>query len=118
MFLFNSRFSSSISIKHRLLLWLLIPVILILGVTGHITYRISRHFISIALERSVMLQTMALSHEIEAFLERCKKNLIMMAQNKIDPLDLRHFLANIKQLARFRIARSLISRKKIKIIFL
>lgn len=87
---------SSISIKNRLLLWLLIPVILILAVTGHITYRISRHFISIALERTVMLQTMALAHEIEAFLERCKKNLLMLAQNRSDLASMRHFLASMK----------------------
>ncbi|HAO21366.1 MAG TPA: hypothetical protein DCQ37_13395, partial [Desulfobacteraceae bacterium] len=90
----NNGNSTSISIKSRLLLWLILPVIFILMITGYITYRVSRYFINIALERTFILQTKVLAHETEKFLEQCRQDLLLIAQDAVDLAKMRRFLAN------------------------
>lgn len=96
MLLLNNEISTSIGIKSRLLLWLILPVIFILMITGYITYRVSRYFINIALERTFILQTRVLAHKTENFLEQCRQDLLLIAQDSVDLAKMRRFLANMK----------------------
>lgn len=72
---FKNGFKSG-NIKTKLLVCIIPPVVLILAITGYITYRITYHFINIALERIIKVQTLAFTHEVEKFLEKCKQDLI------------------------------------------
>jgi len=81
------------NIKTKLLVFIIPPVILILAITGYITYRVTCHFINIALERTISVQTLAFTHEVEKFFEKCKQDLIFIAQDNLDVAKMRGFLA-------------------------
>jgi DNA-binding NtrC family response regulator len=81
------------SIKTRLMIGLIPPVLIILIVTGYITYFISSKFINSAIERSSQLQVMALNHEIEYFLDHCRQDLSNLAKENVSEDALRRFLA-------------------------
>ena len=68
------------SIKTRLMIGLIPPVLIILIITGYLTYFISSKFINSAIERSSQLQVMALTHEIEYFLDHCRQDLSNLAK--------------------------------------
>jgi len=95
MSVFKNGFKSG-SIKTKLLVCIIPPVVLILAITGYITYRITYHFINIALERIIRVQTLAFTHEVEKFLEKCKQDLMFIAQENLDAAKMRSFLANNK----------------------
>lgn len=84
------------NIKTKLLVWMIPPVVLILALTGYITYRITCHFIEIALERIIGVQTLAFTHEVEKFLEKCKQDLMLIAQDNLDVAKMRSYLVNTR----------------------
>jgi len=92
---FKNGFKSG-NIKTKLLVCIIPPVVLILAITGYITYRITYHFINIALERVIRVQTLAFTHEVEKFLEKCKQDLMFIAQDNLDIAKMRSFLASNK----------------------
>ena len=53
------------SLKTRLMIGLIPPVVLIMMITGYVTYLISKQSISNAIERTSRLQTVAVRNEIE-----------------------------------------------------
>jgi DNA-binding NtrC family response regulator len=84
------------SLKTRLMLGLIPPVVLIMVVTGYITYLISKQSIGDAIQRSSRLQTAAVRNEIEGYLERCRQDIIYLAQENITPPVLQKFIAKQK----------------------
>ena len=68
------------SLTTKLMITLIPSVVVILMTTGIINYKLSNNFIGIALERTVTLRNLALTHEVESYLERCKQDLLFMAQ--------------------------------------
>jgi len=92
---FKNGFKSG-NIKTKLLVCIIPPVVLILAITGYVTYRITCHFINIALERTIRVQNLAFTHEVEKFLEKCKQDLMFIAQDNLDAAKMRSFLANHK----------------------
>lgn len=76
----------------RLLLALVPSLILLLAVTGYLTYRLSADFIAIALQRNVRVQNLAQVHAIEEYIERAKSNLLFLAQEAVSFHSLREFL--------------------------
>ena len=81
------------SLHTKLILWLIPPVMIILMITGYLSYRVSYQFINTALERTVKLQTRAIAHDIEQFFEQCKQDLLFIAQNQTDFDQIGSFLA-------------------------
>jgi hypothetical protein len=64
----------------RLAFWGIPPVVAIILVTGFIAYSASNHFIGLALERSVKLQTRAMARELELELAQYRRDLLFLAQ--------------------------------------
>lgn len=80
------------------LLFSLLPVILIIIlIVGAASYKVSKDYIRIALGRTVTMQTLAIAHDIEIFMENCaidlrffaccrtdRENLMQQFQNRIE----------------------------------
>ncbi len=81
------------SLKTRLMLGLIPPVIVLMTLTGYFTYMVSRQFINSALERSTLLETLSLRNEIEGLLDRLREQLIDLSSNTVHPEVLIRFLA-------------------------
>ncbi|WP_432736128.1 sigma 54-interacting transcriptional regulator [Maridesulfovibrio sp. FT414] len=62
-------------LRGKLLLSLLPTVLIIILVVGAASYKVSKNYIRIALGRTVTMQTLALVHEIELFMENCATDL-------------------------------------------
>ncbi|MGE5256976.1 MAG: sigma 54-interacting transcriptional regulator [Hyphomicrobiales bacterium] len=75
------------------MLGLIPPVVLIMVITGYITYLISKQSISNAIERTTRLQIVAVRNEIENYLERSRQDICHLAQQTITPDALSRFLA-------------------------
>jgi DNA-binding NtrC family response regulator len=88
----RSAFQTS-SLKTRLMVGLIPPVVVIMMITGYVTYYISKQSISTAVERTTRLQTVAVGNEIEVLLERCRQDLANLAQEAVTPGLLQRFLA-------------------------
>jgi DNA-binding NtrC family response regulator len=84
------------SLKTRLMLGLVPPVVIIMILTGYITYLISRQSIGNAIERTSRLQTVAVRNEIENYLDRCRQDITYLAQENITPEALGRFLLKPK----------------------
>ncbi len=80
------------SLKTRLMIFLIPPVLCILIATGYINYLISKQFINSAIERSSQLQAMAVKREIESFLDRWREDLSRLSQDTVTAENLRRFL--------------------------
>lgn len=89
------------SLRIRTKLWLtLVPTVLaILAVTGYATHWFARQFLQEAVRRTVLLQTLAVAHEYEMFMARCREDVQWLAQGPWTEEGLR------EQWARFRAAR-------------
>ncbi|MFW5488053.1 MAG: sigma 54-interacting transcriptional regulator [Desulfovibrio sp.] len=89
------------SMTTKLMITLIPCVVVILMTTGIINYKLSHNFIDIALERTVILRNLALTNEVENYLERCKQDLLFMAAlSPGEPLtaeDMRAFLLRTRQ---------------------
>lgn len=90
------RTANSLSLMAKLLLWLLPSVVLIVLAEGFMSYRVSYNFIDIALERTVRVQTLAIAHDVNNFLETCKQDLLFVAQGAVNEKELLDFLARKK----------------------
>ncbi len=75
--------NNSIGIRLRTkLLFVLIPsIMIVLIITGNITYLTSSHFLNQALERSARIQARAISHEIESAFAQYRHSLFFIARN-------------------------------------
>jgi DNA-binding NtrC family response regulator len=78
------------------MLGLVPPVVIIMILTGYITYLISRQSIGNAIERTSRLQTVAVRNEIENYLDRCRQDITYLAQENITPEALGRFLLKPK----------------------
>ncbi len=87
----------TLSLKNKLMISLIPPVVALLAVTGYITSQISYKFIEIALERNVRVQTLAIKHEVESYLDHCKQNLLFAAGNNLDAERMQDFLVSMKK---------------------
>jgi DNA-binding NtrC family response regulator len=83
----------SSSLKTRLIIGLIPPVLIILMVTGYINYSISREIISNAVERSSKLQALSARQAVESFLERWRLDVCNLSQERIDAESIYRFLA-------------------------
>ncbi len=81
------------SLKTRLMLGLIPPVVIIMMFTGYVTYLISRQSIGNAIQRTSQLQTVAVRNEIEGYLERCRQDIAHLAQENITPQVMHRFIA-------------------------
>ncbi len=87
-----SRLRSS-TIKSKLYFTLMPALVLLLTITGYLTYRFSADYIAIALQRNVKVQNLGQCAAIETFLETCKQDLLFMASGMVDAPALRDFLS-------------------------
>lgn len=76
----------------KLILTLMPSLIILLAVTGFLTYRLSADHIAIALQRNVKVQNLGQVQAIEDYLESCKRALLFVAQGRADAASLRVFL--------------------------
>lgn len=81
------------SLKTRLMLGLIPPVVFIMAVTGYVTYLISKQYIGNAVQRTSRMQTVAVRNEIEGYLERCRQDVTYLAQEYINPRVLQKFIS-------------------------
>jgi DNA-binding NtrC family response regulator len=75
------------------MLGLIPPVVIIMIITGYVTYYFSKQSISEAVERTTRLQTVAVGNEIEFLLDRCRQDLTNLAREAVTPEMLQRFLA-------------------------
>lgn len=70
------------SLRIRTKLWLtLVPTVLsILIVMGYVSHWFSSRFLQEAVRRTVLLQTLAVVHEYEMFMDRCREDLFWLSQ--------------------------------------
>ncbi|MBG0788933.1 MAG: sigma 54-interacting transcriptional regulator [Desulfovibrionaceae bacterium] len=76
-------------LRGKLLLALLPPIVAILLATGYASYTVTEEFIDIALERTVNLHTLAVAHEVEQFLDECRRDLLYFARGDLSTDGLR-----------------------------
>lgn len=86
---FASKVMAGLGLRGKLLLALLPSIVVILLATGYASYKVSEGFIGIALERSVTTHTMAMAHEMEQYLGRCRTDLLFLAQGEMAAAPLR-----------------------------
>lgn len=86
-----------LSLKNKLMISLIPPVVVLLAVTGYITNQISYKFIDIALERNVRVQTLAIKHEVENYLAHCKQDLLFASGKELNVEEMRDFLVNMRK---------------------
>jgi len=85
------------SLRTKLMVMLMPPVLAILTVTGYVTYQVSVDFLRIALGRNVRVQTLAMRHELESFLADCRRDILFLAQQDLTPEALAEFMADVRQ---------------------
>ncbi len=83
------------SLRTKLLITLIPSLILILLVTGYITYLTSHHFLNQALERTARIQVKAMTHEINSVIARSNQNLLSIAQFFFSGINLQHPFARL-----------------------
>lgn len=76
-------------LRGKLLLALLPPIVAVLLTTGYASYTVTEEFIDIALERTVKLHTLAVAHEVEQYLDECRRDLLFFAEGDLSPDGLR-----------------------------
>jgi len=80
------------SIRKKLLVFLIPPVVAILGATGLILNVFSNEYIDIALGRSSLTLTLAQAREVELLLAGCREDIISLANRPMTRERLRHFM--------------------------
>jgi len=80
------------SLGTRLLVFLIPSVIVIVLLTGRINYITASKFIDIAVQRNARLQSMAVAHEMENLLSRCRNDLRYLSRGPVDHASLRDFI--------------------------
>lgn len=86
------------SFRIRTKLWLtLVPTVLtILIVTGYVSHWFSSRFLREAVRRTVLLQTLAVAHEYEMFMARCREDLLWLSQGDFTEEHLRTVWAGFR----------------------
>jgi DNA-binding NtrC family response regulator len=84
------------SLKTRLMLGLIPPVICIILLAGYFSYQVSKQSIGSAVQRATRLQALAARNAIEAYLDRFREDISYLAQEPITPSALHRFLAKSK----------------------
>ncbi len=86
------------SLRIRTKLWLtLVPaVVTILAVTGYVTHWFSRQFLQEAVRRTVLLQTLAVAHEYETMMSRCREDVVELSLGAVTEEGLRKKWAHLK----------------------
>eukprot|EP00828_Plagiopyla_frontata_P040926 TRINITY_DN5682_c0_g1_i2.p3 TRINITY_DN5682_c0_g1~~TRINITY_DN5682_c0_g1_i2.p3 ORF type:complete len:258 (+),score=77.85 TRINITY_DN5682_c0_g1_i2:975-1748(+) len=74
---------AGLGLRGKLLLALLPSIVVILLATGFASYKVSEGFIGTALERSVSMHTMAMAHEMEQYLNRCRTDLLFLSKGEM-----------------------------------
>lgn len=77
--------------RKRLLVALIPPVLLILVLTGYLTAWISNKYLSEEVNRSLQIQTAALSRQFELFFQDCQQELQILASTSISQENLASF---------------------------
>jgi len=80
------------SIRKKLLVFLIPPVICILGATGIVLNVFSNRYIDLALGRSSLTMTLAQAHEIEILLEGSREDIVALAHQAMTRERLRDFM--------------------------
>ena len=80
------------SIRKKLLVFLIPPVVVVLAATGLVLNVFSNRYIDIALGRTTLTMTLAQAHEIEALLEGCREDIVAMSYRAMTRERLRHFM--------------------------
>jgi two-component system, NtrC family, response regulator HydG len=78
-------------VRQKLLAGLIPPVVVILILTGYVTYWFSNQFLNEAIERIVHIQSVGIAHGIENFLQQCRQDLLWLARLPIDHESFAHF---------------------------
>jgi DNA-binding NtrC family response regulator len=89
------RMAGRLGLRGKLLLALLPSILFILMFTGYASYKVSSEFIDIALMRNVKMNTLAIVHEVERFMNTCRTDLLVFAQEDMTPQTLKARLKNI-----------------------
>ena len=80
------------SIRKKLLVFLIPPVVAILAATGLVLNVFSNRYIDMALGRTTLTMTLAQAHEIETLLEGCREDIVAMSYRAMTRERLRHFM--------------------------
>ena len=88
------------TLQTRMRIWLIAPVVIVLILTGYVSYRYQTTFIHEALERTARLEVHVLARDVEAFLASCAEDLRFVAKTARDPAALRNVLANLLETSR------------------
>lgn len=79
-------------LRGKLLLALLPPIVAVLLASGYASYTVSEEFIDIALGRTVRVHTLAVTHELEQYLDESRKDLLFFAHGDLSPEELQDTL--------------------------
>jgi DNA-binding NtrC family response regulator len=86
------------NLKVKMLAAFVPVVILTLMTTGYLTYRVSNNFIKIASDKAARIHVASLAHEMEQFLEKCRKDLALIAQEAPNQANMSRYLANMRKI--------------------
>ena len=89
--------SDGINLRSRMLATFIPVVIMTLLVTGYLTYQTSTGFLRTTLENQGRIHLASLVHEIEQLLERCRKDLILIAQESPNSASLNRYMTSMKR---------------------
>ncbi|WP_169728934.1 sigma 54-interacting transcriptional regulator [Desulfatirhabdium butyrativorans] len=80
------------SLRQKLFLVVLLPVVLCLLISGWITNVFSSKFLNLALQRTSYMGGLAQAYEIERLLDQARKNIIGLSGETISPERLEHWI--------------------------
>ncbi|WP_054032273.1 sigma 54-interacting transcriptional regulator [Desulfatitalea tepidiphila] len=83
------------TLQAKMRLGLIPPIILVLVLTGYLSFRLHAVFINEMLESAARLQVQALSRDVESYLAAGARDLRLIARNAPDPEALRNHLATL-----------------------
>lgn len=83
------------SLHTKLRIGLIPPIVIVLILTGYISYRYYTNFINEALNRTARLQVNVLAQNVETFLATCAGDLRFIAKGAGDPAALRKIFADL-----------------------
>ncbi|SDL58200.1 DNA-binding transcriptional response regulator, NtrC family, contains REC, AAA-type ATPase, and a Fis-type DNA-binding domains [Maridesulfovibrio ferrireducens] len=87
-----SKISRKLGLRGKLLLTLLPSILAILLFTGYTSYRVADEYVNIALTRTVKVQTLAIVHEVEQYMDTCRTDLLFFAQGDMQSNSLRDMM--------------------------
>ncbi len=87
-----NKISRKMGLRGKLLLTLLPSILAILLFTGYTSYRVADEYVDIALTRTVKVQTLAIVHEVEQYMDACRTDLLFFAQGDMQAKPLRDMM--------------------------